>query len=293
MDKKRVRSNFLLLLAATIWGFAFVAQRIGSQYVGALTFNGIRFGLGCVSLIPLILYFNKKDNTNTLLVGRKSILPGIIVGTVLYIAVTLQQVGIIYTTAGKASFITGLYMVIVPIMGVLLKQKIEINSWIGVGFATIGLYLLCINENFSISYGDLLILISAFLWAIHILLIDYFLKKVEPLKLSFLQFFVCSIFSIITAVIFEDITIKGILNAIIPILYGGILSVGVAYTLQVVAQKHAKPSHAVIILSMESVMGALGGVLILNERMSGRGYIGCLLIFMAILISQIKLSPKR
>ncbi|QCX33931.1 DMT family transporter [Caloramator sp. E03] len=293
MDKKRVRSNFLLLLAATIWGFAFVAQRIGSQYVGALTFNGIRFGLGCISLIPLILYYNKKNNADTLLVDRKSIIPGIIVGTVLYIAVTLQQVGIIYTTAGKASFITGLYMVIVPIIGVILKQKIEINSWIGVGFATIGLYLLCINENFNINYGDLLIIISAFLWAIHILIIDYFLKKVEPLKLSFLQFAVCSIFSIITAAIFEDITIKGISNAIVPILYGGILSVGVAYTLQVVAQKYAKPSHAVIILSMESVMGALGGVLILGERMSNRGYIGCLLIFIAILISQIKLSPKQ
>lgn len=291
MEKKTVRANLLLLLTAAIWGFAFVAQRVGSKYVGPFTFNGIRFALGSISLLPLIIYFRKKDKDKEDFKEesiKKTILPGIIVGIVLFIAATLQQVGLIYTTAGKSSFITGLYMVIVPIIGIFLKHKINRNSWIGAFLAVVGLYLLSVNENFTINYGDLLTLISSFFWAIHILIIDYFLKKVKPLELSSVQFAVCSILSVITALIFEDITLSGIHNALIPILYGGLLSVGVAYTLQVVAQKDAKPSHAAIILSMESVFGALGGVLILKESISIRGYIGCCLILAGILISQKK-----
>ena len=298
MDSKTLRANALLLLTAAIWGFAFVAQRVGSQYVGAFTFNGIRFALGSLSLIPLIMYFDKKnkkeniDESNLEENPKKSILPGVIVGVVLYVAATLQQVGLIYTTAGKASFITGLYMVFVPIIGIFLKHKIGKNSWIGVGFAVIGLYLLSINENFSISYGDLLEVIGAVFWAVHILTIDYFSDKMDSLKLSCIQFATCSVLSLITAVIFEQITMSGISQALIPILYGGLLSVGVAYTLQVVAQKNAKPSHAAIILSMESVFGAIGGALLLGEIMSNRGYIGCILILIGILVSQIKFTPK-
>jgi drug/metabolite transporter (DMT)-like permease len=299
MDNKTLRANMLLLLTAAIWGFAFVAQRIGSQYVGAFTFNGIRFAIGSLSLIPLIIYFDKKKKNENIeddtieKTPKKSILPGVIVGVVLYIAATLQQVGLIYTTAGKASFITGLYMVFVPIIGIFLKQKIGKNSWIGVGLAVIGLYLLSVNENFSISYGDLLEVIGSVFWAIHILTIDHFSNKMDSLKLSCIQFATCSVLSLITAVIFESITMNGISQALIPILYGGLLSVGVAYTLQVVAQKNAKPSHAAIILSMESVFGAIGGAVLLGEVMSGRGYIGCILILIGILISQIKIAPKE
>ena len=289
----------LLLLTATIWGFAFVAQRVGSQYVGAFTFNGIRFALGSISLIPLIIYFNKRkkndsnNESNIEVTTKKIILPGMLVGTVLYIGSTLQQIGLIYTTAGKASFITGLYMVIVPIIGIFLKHKIGKNSWIGVGFAVVGLYLLSINENFNIGYGDLLEVIGSFFWAVHILTIDHFTNKVDSLKLSCIQFATCSFLSIISALTFEQITISGLSQALIPILYGGILSVGVAYTLQVVAQKNAKPSHAGIILSMESVFGAIGGALLLGESMSTRGYIGCILILAGILVSQIKFFPKQ
>lgn len=298
MDQKRLKANLLLLLTAAIWGFAFVAQRVGSQYVGAFTFNGIRFALGSLSLVPLILYFDKKKGKQPVATGQpkistfKSILPGLIVGCVLYIAATLQQVGLNYTTAGKASFITGLYMVIVPLLGIFLKHKIGKNSWLGVAIAVVGLYLLSVNEDFSISFGDLLELIGAVFWSIHILTIDYFSDKIEPLKLSALQFATCSVLSLTTAFIFEDITIAGISSALVPILYGGLLSVGVAYTLQVVAQKNAKPSHAAIILSMESVFGAIGGALLLSETMSTRGYIGCFLILMGILATQINIFPS-
>lgn len=298
MNNKRLGANMLLLLTAAIWGFAFVAQRVGSQFVGPFTFNGIRFALGSISLIPLIIYFDKRkkgnssDESNDGENAKKSILPGMLIGIVLYAAATLQQIGLIYTTAGKAGFITGLYMVLVPIIGIFLKHKIEINSWIGVAIAVIGLYLLSVNENFSIGYGDMLELVGAVFWAIHILTIDYFSKKIDALKLSCIQFATCSFLSLITALIFEKISITGISQALIPILYGGLLSVGVAYTLQVVAQKNAKPSHAAIILSMESVFGAIGGALLLGESMSIRGYTGCILIFAGILASQIKFPSK-
>jgi drug/metabolite transporter (DMT)-like permease len=297
MSNKSLRSNMLLLLTAAIWGFAFVAQRVGSQYVGAFTFNGIRFALGAMSLIPLIIYFDKREkvekveNTHETNI-KKIIVPGIIVGMVLYAGATLQQIGLIYTTAGKASFLTGLYMVLVPLIGIFLKQKVEKNSWVGVGFAVVGLYLLSVNENFTMSFGDLLEVIGAVFWAVHILTIDYFTKKVDALKLSCVQFFTCAGLSLVTALIFEQITVSGIQSALIPLLYGGLLSVGVAFTLQVVAQKNAKPSHAAIILSMESVFGAIGGALMLGESMSTRGYLGCALILGGILVTQIKFTPK-
>lgn len=292
MDNKRLRANFLLLLTAAIWGFAFTAQRVGSQYVGAFTFNGIRFALGGISLIPLIIYFNKKNKSNNIKqAAGKTILPGILVGMLLFSGSTLQQIGLIYTTAGKAGFLTGLYIVLVPVIGIFLKHKIEKTAWVGVVLAVAGLYLLSINENFSIAFGDLLQIIGAFFWAFHILTIDYFTKKVDALKLSCVQFATCSILSLISALIFEKITLSGITSAAVPILYGGLLSVGVAYTLQVVAQKYAKPSTAAIILSMESVFGAVGGAVILGETMSTRGYLGCVFILSGILVSQLK-SPS-
>jgi drug/metabolite transporter (DMT)-like permease len=299
MNNKRFGANMLLLLTAAIWGFAFVAQRVGSQYVGAFTFNGVRFALGSISLIPLIIYFDKRkkngsNNEEKVEVNaKKSILPGVVVGIVLYVAATLQQVGLIYTTAGKASFITGLYMVFVPIIGIFLKHKIGKSSWVGVVIAVVGLYLLSVNENFSIAYGDFLEVIGAIFWAIHILTIDHFSSKMDALKLSCIQFATCSFLSLVTALIFEKITMSGISQALVPILYGGLLSVGVAYTLQVVAQKKAKPSHAAMILSMESVFGAIGGALLLGESMSSRGYIGCILIFGGIIVAQIRFSPKQ
>lgn len=289
---KRVIANGLLLLTAAIWGFGFVAQRVGAQYIGAFTFNGIRFALGSLSLLPLIYYFGKKSPQEKI-TFKKTILPGMIIGSVLFVASTLQQVGVAYTTAGNAGFITGLYMVFVPLFGIFLRQKIGKNAWVGVFVALAGLYLLSVNEDFSIAFGDLLVLVAAIFWALHILSIDKFAKEVDSLKLSSIQFATCSILSLISAMMFETVTVANLTGSMIPLLYGGLLSVGVAYTLQVVAQKDAKPSHAAIILSMESVFGAIGGALLLSESMSARGAVGCALILAGILISQINFSPKR
>ena len=298
MTKTQLKANILLLLTAAIWGLAFVAQKVGAEHVGAFTYNGIRFALGSISLIPLILFLNKKkgENEKTKNNDRDSlkltVKAGIIAGCALFIATSLQQMGVMGTTAGKAGFITGLYMVIVPILGLFLKQKVNKSTWLGIVIAIIGLYLLSINEDFSISNGDLLVLIGSVGWAVHILLIDNFTKKIDPLKLSSVQFATCSILSLVMAIIFEDINMVGISGAMVSILYGGLLSVGVAYTLQVVAQKNAKPSHAAILLSMESVFGALGGAMFLGERIGARGLVGCILIFIAIIISQLKPSEK-
>lgn len=291
MNNKILKSNLLLLLTAAIWGFAFVAQRVGIKYVGAFTFNGIRFALGSISLIPLIMFFNK-NKAQAKNIERSAVFPGIIVGIILFAASSLQQVGIIGTTAGKAGFITGLYIVLVPILGIFLKQYIGINSWIGAIVAVIGLYLLCVTGKFDISTSDMLILSSALFFAIHIILIDFLSLKVNTLNLAFFQFLTCSILSIISAIIFENINITNILHASVPILYGGIFSVGVAYTLQIFGQKHAEPSHAAIIMSMESVFATIGGFIILHEYLNLRSIIGCLLIFAGMIIAQVKLNKK-
>jgi len=292
MMTKEIKSVFILLLTAAIWGLAFVAQRMGMEYVGAFTFNGIRFALGSVSLLPVIYFFDKSskaENSSAEKVDadlKTTIKSGVIAGCILFIAASLQQVGLIYTTAAKAGFITSLYIVLVPILGIFLKQKTYPTTWIGAVTAAVGLYFISINEDFTIQFGDLLQLIGAFFWAAHIQVIDKFVKNVNAIKLSSVQFAVCSVLSIVTAIIFEDISIIGIYDALVPILYGGIMSVGVAYTLQAVGQRHAKPSHAAIALSMEAVFAAIGGILILNETMPMRGYLGSALMLAGMLITQ-------
>jgi drug/metabolite transporter (DMT)-like permease len=288
LKKQQLTSNIMFLITAIIWGFAFVAQRVGAQHIGSFTFNGIRFALGGLSLVPLIIYLNKtpKGSSKKASASYSVILAGIITGSILFIGASLQQIGLAYTTAGKAAFITGLYIAIVPILGMFLKHKLHITTWLGVALAVVGLYFLSVTESFSIGKGDLLEVIGAFFWALHILTIDYFTKKVDALKLSFVQIITCSILSMTVAMFFEDITLSGIYEALIPLLYGGICSVGIAYTLQVVGQKHAKPSHAAIILSLEAVFASIGGIIILNESLGLRGYIGCMLMLTGMLLSQ-------
>ena len=295
MDSKELRSSMLLLITAAIWGFAFVAQRMGTMYVGAFTFTGLRFVLGSLSLVPLLIYSNKKsdkkekNNAET----KINIKAGVAAGTVLFIAASLQQIGLIYTDAGKAGFITGLYIVIVPILGMFLKQRVHISTWAGVALAVLGLYFLSVTEGFNISKGDLYVIIGAFFWAIHILIIDHYTKKVDSIKLSFLQFVTCSILSMTTAFIFEEISFQGLSIVLIPLLYGGIMSAGVAYTLQIIGQKHAKPSHAAIAMSMESVFASIGGYLILKEVLGVRGYIGSALMLAGMLLSQYENLVKK
>lgn len=316
----------LLLLASIIWGLAFVAQRIGMEYIGPFLFNGIRFLLGVLTLLPFIFiknknkinhksqfnfennynkkkFYNKNESNRKFenkiidageneLTNRKLsfkfLIPGIVAGIILFVASSLQQIGIIYTTAGKAGFITGLYVVIVPIYGIFLKQKNSLFSWIGAILSTFGLYLLSVRSNFTINKGDFLIFIGAFVWAMHVQYISHQSKKTDTFIFSITQFFVTSLLSIITAFIFEKIEIKSILNASIPIIYGGIFSVGIAYTLQVYGQKKAHPTHAAILLSAESLFAVIGGYFILHELLSLKELSGCLLMFIAIIISQIR-----
>jgi drug/metabolite transporter (DMT)-like permease len=294
-----IKSDALLLLTAAIWGFAFVAQRVGMAYVGPFTFNGVRFALGCVALLPLIIVADKKPSSVTGHIEpvdkHALVAGGIIAGFVLFAAASLQQVGLVYTTAGKAGFITGLYVVIVPVIGHFLKQPSGMGTWVGAISAAIGLYFLSMPENLMISFGDFLELLGAFLWAAHVLILGYFSPRVNSLRLAFIQFATCSLISLMTALLVEEIVIQKIMRAAIPILYGGIMSVGVAYTLQVVSQKKAKPSHAAILLSLEAVFAVIGGWLILNETLSARGIFGCGLMMAGMLFSQLQLyiSPSR
>lgn len=291
MNILTLKSDSLLLLTAVIWGFAFVAQRVGMEYVGPFIFNGVRFALGSFVLLPLILRKRKHQANSREILTRPStrtiIFGGGILGLTLFAAASLQQVGLVYTTAGNAGFITGLYVVIVPILGLLLGQRTDAGTWIGAFLAAAGLYLLCITDEFSISFGDMLELAGAFLWAGHVLIIGWLSPKMDSLKLAFTQFAACSVLSLITAVFTEVIVIEALFKATIPILYGGVLSVGVAYTLQVVAQRNAHPAHAAILLSLEAVFAALGGWLILNETLAFRELFGCALMFAGMLLSQL------
>jgi drug/metabolite transporter (DMT)-like permease len=280
-------ANLLLLLAAVIWGFAFVAQRVGMRYVGPLTFNGLRFALGAAALAPLLMWRRKTGPTTIDGSDRSRVLKGgVVAGLVLFMGATLQQYGVVYTTAGKAGFITGLYVVFVPLLGLLVGQKTGRYVWAGALIAAGGLYLLSAKGMVGIDPGDGLVLLSALFWAAHVLVIGRLSRRVAPVRLAVTQFTVVSILSLIGAVLFETIDPAAVRAAAVPILYAGLLSVAVAYTLQVVAQRRAQPAHAAIILSFESVFAALGGWLVLSEGLSTRGLIGCALMLAGILLAQ-------
>ena len=288
MHSQTARSNIMLMITALIWGFAFVAQRVGMDHIGPFAFNGIRFALGGLSLIPLIVYMDRKNGAPRM--SLSTLLFGMLVGLVLVGGASLQQVGLVYTTAGKAGFITGLYVVLVPLLGLFFRQPAGAHIWIGAGVAVAGMYLLGVKEDFTIERGDFLELLGALFWAVHVQLIGHLSKRIDPLKLSSIQFLTCSAVSLAVAFFFETTTADSVRGALVPILYGGLLSVGVAYTLQVVAQKHAHPSHAAIIMSLESVFAAFGGWLMLGETLSVRGITGCALILGGMVLSQLNIS---
>jgi len=293
--KETFASDGLLLITALIWGLAFVAQRKGMEFIGPFTYNGIRFALGGLSLLPLLAYRYRKGNLNLSFRGKpdsrqKLLMSGIFLGLLLFGGASLQQVGIVYTTAGKAGFITGLYVILVPLAGIFLGQRNKLKIWLGAILALSGMYFLSITGDFSISPGDLLVLFSAFFWTAHVLLIGWLSPKSDSLILAGMQFTVCSMLSLITAFFTEIISWTTILQAAVPILYGGILSVGVAYTLQVVAQKKANPAYASIILSLESVFAGIGGYLLLGETLNSRGLLGCCLMFSGMLIAQLRFN---
>ncbi len=276
----KLRSDIILLLAAIIWGFAFVAQRVGMEYVGPFTYNGVRFTLGTLVLIPFLFTGKKFTPKDPLLgLGRKKIILGVIcTGILLFIGVGLQQIGLKTTTAGKAGFITGLYVVFVPIVGIFLGHRTNLYTWLGALLSATGLYLLSIKSGFRIEHGDLLVLCCAVVFTFHVLLIGWLSPRMNSFHLATGQFAICALLNLIVAFSIEPVNTGKIVEAAIPILYGGILSVGIAYTLQVVAQKDAHPAYASIILSMEAAFAALGGWMILHETLSLRSLTGCFLM---------------
>ncbi len=297
---KKIQNDLLLLLAAFIWGISFVAQRAGMDYIGPFTFNGLRFYLGAFVLIPVILILDaqqkkkniaadynepsqeeRKAKRKTLLIG------GLSCGFVLFIASSVQQIGMIDTSAGKTGFITALYIVLVPILGLFAARKVRPILWPCVALAAIGLYLLCVKEGFSIGKGDFLILISAFGFAVHILLIDHFSPKNDGVKMSCLQFLICGILSTPFILVLESIDWTNVFSCWLPLLYSGIMSCGVAYTLQIVAQKNTEPTVASLILSLESVFALIAGILLLGEQISVKEAVGCMIMFTAIILAQL------
>ncbi len=287
------QANLLLLLASAIWGFAFVAQRLGMRHVGPLTFNGIRFAIGAVALMPFLVWGlpGRPRSTRKVSLGRV-VRGGLLAGVVLMVAATLQQYGVVFTTAGKAGFITSLYVVFVPVLGLLVGQKTGRFVWFGVILSAVGLYLLSAKGLVGIELGDGLVLIGAMFWAVHMLVIGRLAVDTPAIELAVGQFLVVAILSSVGALIFETATWSGIRAALVPILYAGLLSVAVAYTLQVLGQTRAHPAHAAIILSMESVFAAVGGWIVLSEGLSPKALVGCALMLGGVLLAQFQPNSK-
>lgn len=282
---KNYKSEAMLLLTALIWGLAFVAQRVGMEHMGPFTFNGLRFALGGFSLMPVLWWRHKKNLQSGPVVARKSIMAGVLAGLVLFLGASLQQVGLLTTTAGKAGFITGLYVILVPLLGMFLGQRTGRTAWLGALVAVLGLYLLSVRAGFHMAQGDLFVLLGAFCWAGHVLIIDHFAAQVGALRLAFMQFMVTSLLSFVVAWRMEAWNPLAWGGAWMAVLYAGLLSVGVAYTLQVIAQKDADPARAAIILSLEAAFAALGGWLFLREILSPRAMIGAALMLMGTWLS--------
>lgn len=295
--KSSLRGNILLLITAFIWGFAFVAQKSGTS-IGAFTFNFSRnvvagvFLLLVVLLIPkLFPKMNQEQNENPKLLLQG----GIACGAVLFLSMSLQQIGLAYTTAGKSGFITALYIIIVPLLGIFIGKRVSLRMWICVFMAAVGLYLLSINKDvgFKISKGDFFVLLCAFGFALHILVIDYFSPKVNGIKMSCIQFFVAAILSGIVMLLFEKFQWSDVKEVLFPIFFAGVMSSGFGFTFQIIAQKDTHPTIASLIMSLESVFAVLGGALLLGERLTTRELIGCIIMFIAIILAQIPEKKKR
>ena len=302
MSAKYSKNFILLFITAVIWGVAFVAQSAGMDYVGPYTFNAVRCLLGGIVLIPCVFFVTrsakkeqKKDGTASKMPvmdrPKDLLIGGLICGFMMFVSTTLQQVGIAYTTVAKAGFITALYIIIVPILGIFLKRKAGLKIWISVVIALVGLYLLCMKGSLSLSKGDFLILICSICFAIHIMVVDHFTEKVSGTKLSCIQFLFAGALSSVLMFLFEEPHWADIGAAWLPICYAGILSCGVAYTFQIIGQRGTDPTIASLILSLESVVSVLAGWILLGETLSPREILGCVLMFGAIILAQI--NPKK
>lgn len=292
---KRMQGNIMLLITAMIWGSAFVAQSKGMEYIGPFTFNVMRNFIGGIVLLPVIALFSrgkKYEPEEKKALDKNTLVGGICCGLVLFLASSFQQYGLVHTTAGKAGFITALYIVIVPLLGIFMGKRIPKIIWGCVALAIAGFWLLCIKEGFTVGLGDLMVLICALFYSMHIVTIDHFTPKVDGVKMSCIQFFTAGVVSIIPMLLWEVFQISAVMDAIWTILYAGVLSSGVAYTFQIIAQRHTEPTVATLLMSLESVFAALSGWLILNESLLPRELLGCVLVFIAVILAQIPLPIK-
>lgn len=283
MTRQSLRADLLMFLIALIWGTAFIAQRMSIGLVGPFFYSSARFIMGAVVLIPLMVFRGTKENGSTKNLWRD----GILLGLIITVGINFQQIGLQFTTIANAGFITGLYVVIVPVIGLFLRHKMHKATWLGVLLAVVGMYFLSVQGDFTILKGDWLQLFGAFAWSAHVLLLSVLSQRHDPIRLSIVQFFVCGILCLLLSLVFENIADQKIIEAIPAIVYGGLLSVGLGYTLQVVAQRNAIPSHAAIIFSMESVFAALAAWLFLGETISMRAVLGCVLMLAGMLIAQL------
>lgn len=291
MNTNQFKGNILLLTTAIIWGLEFVTQKIGAAHLNVFTFNGIKFALGSLTLIPFILYSHK--NKNEIIIPLSTVLYGVVAGGILFLSSTTQQASLYYISAGKAAFLTGMYVVLVPLIEFFLHKKNSKNLWVGSFLAICGLYLLSFHENLNINKGDLIAIFSALFWSLHILIIGHASKSQEILKLAFIQFVTCFILNDIFSLILGKNSLYEILQTSVPLLYGGIFSVGCAFTFQAMGQKLSKPSHAAIILCMEALFATIGGYLFLNERLGINELLGCCLMLAGMIISQIHFSKTK
>ncbi len=297
--------KILLLLAALIWGVAFVAQSVGMDYMGPFTFNGARFLMGSAVLVPVIVFRRKKadpagggqartDRSGAKEnAGKAALMGGVCCGLALCPAALFQQFGILYTTVGKAGFITTLYIILVPLAGIFMKKTPSSRIWTGAALAAFGFYLLCIKEGFSLSRGDALVFIGSVLFTVHILVIDHFSPKADGVELSCIQFLTAGVISSVLAFVFEKPELSALAEGIIPLAYAGILSSGVAYTLQVIGQRDTDPAVASLLLSMESVFSVLAGWMLLGQALSARELMGCALVFGAVILVQLPTGKRR
>lgn len=298
MQNHALRADLLMLLTALIWGSGFVAQTAGMAHIGPYLFSGLRFALGSICLLPLVLRrpapvpgAGPAPVPPEPLLTRGLLQGGIVMGLALALGINLQQVGLLFTSVTNSGFITGLYVIVVPLLGLLLGHKTGMGTWLGCVLAVIGMGLLSVGDNFQVAPGDWLQLIGAFVWGGHVILVGLFASRHDPIRLAFIQFLTCSVVSLILALIFEPIALDAIIAAGPALLYGGVVAVGIGYTLQVVAQKHAIASHAAIIFSLEAVFAAIAGAWLLGEALHLRGYVGCALMMAGMLLAQ--LWPKR
>ncbi len=300
MNTDRMKNSALLFLTAAIWGVAFVAQRVGMDYVGPFTFNAVRFLLGGIVLLPFLMWKRRKERAaagwreetreEKRARRRITLIGGICCGLALSTASLLQQKGILHTTVAKAGFITALYIIIVPVMGLFFRKKVRRLVWVSVALAVAGMYLLCIKESFAIGKGDFFVFLCAIVFSIHILIIDYFSPKADGVALSCIQFYTSSIICGAGMFLLETPSWQAIVSGWMPILYAGILSCGVAYTLQIIGQKGMDPTVASLILSLESVISLIAGWILLGQKLDLREIMGCVLAFAAIILAQL---PER